>query len=437
MRNQNRFLALLVVLCLLLPLAGCVGALPAPTPTPTATPTAMPTPTPTATPEPTASPSPEPIGAAFALGVGDETGYLSKYFDFGFRLPEGWAAYDRKTIDAANMVKSDISDTEAYDQEYLALLKSGQTLYDYVGYRKTANEMILVLLKDNSDNGMGAASEQQAVDAYAASICDIGGDGTNDAKNVRTDTIKIGNTEHPMIRFELPFDKAYAYCAVFAVLLDDTIAFVNMMCPDEETLQSVIDSIYRYSDFPSLDAYTMPTIGEQGFDSDFLGLSFDKPAEWGYYSREKLDGFNKPPVSGTGKDALTQSYRDLLKSGDLVMEYAGFEKDLKHVVFVYSSNSTGNWMESVSSRDFFETLLPWLLDFDKDGSIDVLNGSYSIETLMGQDCYVFRFDDREGRTGVMGMLFSYRHGSSFVGIEISSVVPGEIEKILPLFSVPK
>ena len=431
MRNQIRLLALLLAFALLLPLTGCVKADPAPTPTPTATPT----PTPTATPEPTPSPSPELSADPVALGVGDRTGYLSRYFDFGFRLPEGWKAYDREMIDTVNMVRSDISDTEAYDQEYQALLKSGQTVYDYFGYHEAANEMILVLLKDNSDSGMGVATEQEAVDAYAASICDIGGDGTNDAKNIRSDTIRIGADEHPMTLFELPLEKAYAYGAVFAFLRDDTIAFVNLMCPNEKMLQSMLDSFYRYSSFPSIDAYSLPLIGEEGFDSAFLGLSFDKPAEWGYYSREKLDEYNKPPVNETGKDALTQAYRDLFKSGDLVMDYVGFEKDMKHVVFIYSANSTGNWMDSVPNRDFFETFVPWLLDFDKDGSIDVQNGSYSIETLLGQSCYVFRYDDREGRTGTMGMLFSYRHGSSFVGIDISSVVPGEIEKILPLLSV--
>lgn len=424
MQFRNRMIALLLCLLVGFTLISCQSkiAILQPTPTPTATPT--PTPTPTATPALNAD--------SFSLGVGDEIGYLSKYFDFGFRLPEGWMAYDRSYIDLANMIEADDSDPEAYDREYQTLLKSGQTIYDYVGYNKSANEMILVLLKDNSDIGTGMLSEQEAVDAYTASIFDIGGDGTIDALNIRNDTIKIGNTDHPMTHFELPINSAYSYCAVLAVLKDSTIAYVNMMCPDEKMLQSEIDSFYQYSDYPSIEAYRMPVIGEEGYDSAFLGVTFDNPAEWGYYSREQLDDYNKVLVNETGNDARSHAYRDAFKSGDLVMEYCGYEKDLQHMVFIYAANSTGNWMESVSGRDFFETLLPWLLDFDKDDNLDVLNGSFNRETVLGQDCYVYRFDDREGTTGVMGMVFSYRRGSTFVGVEIVSVVPGAIVQILPL-----
>ena len=432
MKNHPRYktrIALLFALLTLLSLSGCVKADPAPTPTPTATPTA--------TSEPTPSPSPEPNADFLALGVGDEIGYLSKYFDFGFRLPEEWKAYDREMIDTLNMVRSDISDTEAYDQEYQALLKSGQTIYDYVGYRKAANEMIFVLLKDNSDSGMGAATEQEAVDAYAASICDIGGDGTIDAKNIQKQMIKIGNTEHPMTRYELPLDSAYGYGAVLAIRKNDVVALVSLICPEEQMLQSTIDSFYQYSDFPSLEEYSMARIDTAGFESDFLGLAFEKPTEWGYYTREQMNYLNQITLKESGKDALSHAYQEALKSNTLVMEYCGYEKDLLHMVYVFSASATENKMEFASSRDFNGVLLLWLLDYDHNGTIDVKNGTLGIETMLGQPCYTYRFDDRGGTSGVIGCVFSYRRGSTFVGVEVISVVPGEIEKILPLLSVPK
>ncbi len=437
MQTYNRtktVIALVMAVFMLATFTGCadLAQLISPTPTPSPTPTATPTPSPTPTPTP--APTPEPNVDSFSLGVGDDTGYLSKYFDLGFRLPDGWKAYNRSYIDLLNMIKADGSNAEAYLKEYQTLLKNGQTIYDYVGYNKSANEMILVLLKDNSDNGTGVLSEQEAVDAYAASICDIGSDGTIDALNIRKDTIKLGDTEHPMTRFELPMDAAYGYCALFAVQKDSTFAYVNLMCPSEQMLQDVIDSLYQYSDYPSIESYSMPQIGEKGFDSAFLGLKFDSPAGWEYYNRETLDEFNKVTVSETGEDARNKAYRDFLKDGNLDLEYCGYEKDIQHMVFIYTANSTGNWMDSVSGRDFFDTLLPWLFDFDKDGKVDVLNGSFSRETVLGQDCYVYRFDDRKGTTGVIGMLFTYRRGSTFVGIDIVSVVPGAIEQILPLIN---
>jgi len=433
MHLRKRIFIVLFIAFLCFGLVSCKTAPAFPEPTPTPAATATPTATPGPTPEPTPSPTPEPVTDTFSLGVGDEIGYLSKYFNFGFRLPEGWVAYNRSYIDLVNMIKADGSDPEAYDREYQTLLKSGQTLYDYCGYNKSANEMILVLLKDNSEQGMGMLSEQEAVDAYAASICDIDGDGTIDALNIRKDTIKIGETEHPITRFELPLDSAYGYGAVFAVLKDSTLAYVNMICPNEQMLQDVIDSLYQYSDFPSAEAYNIPEIGEAGYYSRFLNLRFDLPPEWGSYSRKELEKYNEITVNETGKDALRNAYQDLLKSGDLILDYWGYENDLQHLVFIYTANATGNWMESISGREFFDTLLPWLLDFDKDGNVDVLNGSFSRETVLGQDSFVYRFDDRKGSSGVMGMVFSYRRGSTFVGIEIASVVPGAIDQILTLF----
>lgn len=429
----KRIICCMLAVMLIASLYGCVGfaqqasPTPSPSPTPTATPTATPTPTPAPT------PTPEPVVDPFSLGVGDEIGYLSKYFNFGFRLPEGWVAYNRGYIDLVNMIKADGSDPEAYDLEYQTLLKSGQTLYDYCGHNKSANEMILVLLKDNSDQAAGVLSEQEAVDAYAASICDIGGDGTIDALNIRKDTVKIGDTEHPITRFELPLDSAYGYGAVFAVLKDGTLAYVNMICPNEQMLQDVIDSLYQYSDFPSVEAYNIPEIGDLGYYSRFLNLRFDLPPEWASYSRKELEKYNDITVNETEKDALRNAYRDRLKSGDLILDYWGYENDLQHLVFIYTANATGNWMESISGREFFDTLLPWLLDFDKDGNVDVLNGSFSRETVLGQDSFVYRFDDRKGSSGVMGMVFTYRRGSTFVGIEIASVVPGAIDQILAMF----
>lgn len=147
MRNQNRFLALFMVVCLLLPLAGCVGTNPAPTPTPTATPTATPAPTPTATPEPT--PSPTPFHEIYPITFGRSTGlsYQNEYFNIKCDLNSRWFAATSAELDLGNGFSSEIPD-EMREQEYLALLPKGGPVQDYSAHLYTGLRTISILVND-------------------------------------------------------------------------------------------------------------------------------------------------------------------------------------------------------------------------------------------------------------------------------------------------
>ena len=83
--------ALLLGLCLLLALPGCVRKKPEPTPTPTPTPTAAPSQTPAPTPTPTPEPTLDPHGAGLAAG---------EDYDFSAVVPET-AAVDEGYFDDA------------------------------------------------------------------------------------------------------------------------------------------------------------------------------------------------------------------------------------------------------------------------------------------------------------------------------------------------
>ena len=149
MHFRRSILVLLIVVVSLFSLSGCAGMMRyvlTPTPTPTIAPTPEPTPVPT--PVPTPSPTPAPDINAFRGGFGDQSGYFSRYFDFGFNIPDGWYNYNRSDIDQLNTIQTLSTDRESYFQEYITRLKKGEVLYDYVAYRDKANELILVYMKD-------------------------------------------------------------------------------------------------------------------------------------------------------------------------------------------------------------------------------------------------------------------------------------------------
>ncbi len=432
-------IALVMAVFMLASLAGCVGLTqPSPTPTPTATPTATPTPSPTPapTPEPTPEPTMEPAAAlnGFHLGSGDEYGYYNSYFGFGLDKPAGWEYYDRIELNLANMIQADSGDVEAYEQEYVERLKSGLVLDDYLGYHEHANEMMMVTLRDYSESETGVLSEQEVIDFYAATFFDIGGDGTVDAKNIRSSTFMLGKTEHPMTRFEITIGDDLGYGAIMAIPKDTMYAVIILLCPEEKMLQDVIDSFYVDSKYPTIEEYSIPVIDADGYNSKFLELSFRKPAEWDYYSWDQLIYFNQLNAKKTDETALAKAYRDRLTGGYLVMEYCAFEKNLAHMAYVFSANATSNKIGYASNEDFFKTLLVYLLDFDQDMKVDIQNGVTSEENLLGEDCLVYRFDDTQGYSGVYGIVLSYRRGTTFVGIEIVSGTKGMVERILPLFT---
>ena len=435
MQNQSGYktiLALLFAWMMLFSLSGCANIMQmiVPTPTPTATPTPAPTPTPS--PTPTSSPAPSSDLSAFRVGGGDGSGYYSSYFGFGLSNPEGWYYYDRSYIDFVNIIEAKSGDSEAYQQEYIDRLKSGLVLYDYLGYYENANEMIHVTLRDYSESETGVLSEQEVLDNYSSTFFDIGGDGTVDARNIRNTTFSIGDTEHKMTRFEMTIGDDAGYGAIMAIPKDTMYAVIIILCPDETMLQGVIDSFYVDSKYPSIEEYSIPVIDVEGYHSKYLELSFQKPADWEYYSWDELIYFNQFNAKKTDEAALTKAFRDQFRSGDFVMEYCAFEKNLAHMAYIFTADSTGNRMATATNLDFFHSLLVYLLDFDHDSKVDAINGEVSEEKLLGQDCLVYRFDDTLGYSGIYGMVFCYQRGTTFVGIELLSGAKGVVDQILPL-----
>jgi hypothetical protein len=224
------------------------------------------------------------------------------------------------------------------------------------------------------------------------------------------------------------------YGVIMAIPKDTMYAVIILLCPEETMLQDVIDSFYVDSKYPTIEEYSIPVIDADGYNSKFLELSFQKPAEWDYYSWDQLIYFNQLNAKKANEAALTKAYRDRLSDGNLVMEYCAFEKNLAHMAYIFSASATGNKIAYASNEDFFKTLLVYLLDFDHDMKVDTKNGVSSEENLLGQDCLVYRFDDTQGNSGVYGMVFCYRRGTTFVGIEIVSGTKGMVERILPLFA---
>jgi len=439
MHFRNKILAVLLSVMVCVSLFSCKTAPtiadPAPSPAATATPAATPTATPEPTPSPTPSPAQESGSSAFHLGNGDEYGYYNSYFGFGLSKPLDWEYYDRYELNLMNMIEADFDDAKAYEQEYTDRLKSGLVLNDYLGFHDAANEILLVNLRDYSKDEAGVLSEQEVIDFYSETFFDIGGDGTIDARNIRDETFKLGDTERVMKRFELTIGEDAGYGAMVAIPKDSMYAIIIMLCPDEQTLQNMIDSFYVESKYPSIEEFSIPVIDANGYTSKYLELSFQKPAEWEYYSWDELIYINQFNAEKSDEAALTEAYRERFRSGDFVMEYCAFEKDLLHMAYIFTADSIGNKMASASNEEFFQTTLVYLLDFDHDMKIDTEKGVSSEEKLLGQDCLVYRFDDTQGSSGIYGMVVCYRRGTTFVAIELLSGVDGMVDQILPLLRV--
>ena len=242
---RRSILVLLIVVVSLFSLSGCAGMMRyvlTPTPTPTIAPTPEPTPVPT--PVPTPSPTPAPDINAFRGGFGDQSGYFSRYFDFGFNIPDGWYNYNRSDIDQLNTIQTLSTDRESYFQEYITRLKKGEVLYDYVAYRDKANELILVYMKDYSKSDERDISKQEVLDYFAESFFDRDDDGIRDALNIRSETVWLNKIEYPLYFFEQALDDAYSYSAMMVIQQGTTFAIVLINCPDQAMTEEVVYSIY-------------------------------------------------------------------------------------------------------------------------------------------------------------------------------------------------
>lgn len=142
---MKRMLALIVALCLLLPLAACGKPAAAPTPEPTPTPTATPEPTPEPTPVPTPRPTPEPLPLIPDLPpVHDEA--LSQIFEGVLQVYPGSAGCSLRAACCAAWLldwgaETKLTDDEIYsavgcwleeqnDERLSAFLESILSVYD-------------------------------------------------------------------------------------------------------------------------------------------------------------------------------------------------------------------------------------------------------------------------------------------------------------------
>lgn len=241
-------LAVLLALLMLLSLVGCAGItqLISPTPSPSPTPTATPAPTPE--PMPTPSPSPAPDINSFRVGFGDETGYISRYFNFGVRIPYGWYYDDRDAIDEENKIQANRSDKEAYFQEYIDRLKSGEVLYDYFAYNIETSEMLFVYLQDNSSFDEDILSEKEVLDYFADKAFDLDADGIAEATHLQSDTFELNNIKHGVYFYQMPYKGEINQCAILVIPQSTTYAIIIVDCLDQQTAKDIVYSIYPLFD---------------------------------------------------------------------------------------------------------------------------------------------------------------------------------------------
>jgi hypothetical protein len=230
-------LAAMMTICLI----GCANLAQLITPTPS--PTTVPTATPTATPTPTPTPTPEPNIDSFRVGYGDEKGYMSRFFDFGFDIPKGWYYYDRSMLDQGNQIQALNTDKEAYFQEYIDRLKSGETFQDYFAFNTETDEMVFVYVKDFSDPKDEGRTEQDILDYYAESVFDLDNDGKIEATNILSENLRLNRADHPFYFYEQPYHDVNFYCAIIAIPQGTTYAIIIVSCLDRQTTSQIIYSI--------------------------------------------------------------------------------------------------------------------------------------------------------------------------------------------------
>ena len=245
MQTYNRtktVIALVMAVFMLASFTGCadLAQLISPTPSPSPTPTATPTPSPTPAPTPT----PTPDVDSFRVGFSDETGYFSRFLDFGIKSPKDWYYYGRSDIDFVNKIKAKSTDHEAYFQEYIDHLKAGDILCDYMSFSNEANQIILIYVFDSSAPIKRGTTEQEVLDFFAKSFFDKNDDGINEATNIRSKTTWLNDAQHPLYFFEHDIGDAHCYSALLTIQQGTVFATIFVNCPDQATTEKVIFSTY-------------------------------------------------------------------------------------------------------------------------------------------------------------------------------------------------
>jgi len=206
----------------------------------------VPTLTTTASPvqPPTPSPSQERTIDSFRAGDGDDKGYSSTYFGFGFHIPSGWMLQTQDQLDQLNGIQASRSDPVTYRRETIELLKSGAALFDYYAYRDEEGEFVFVFALDYSNSSEEPVMEVSVLDKYINMLLDFNNDGKEDVENIRLDVVDLLGVEHPVYRCNAVPDGGNSEYAMLALKQGTSVALIEISGPNENRINSILDTFY-------------------------------------------------------------------------------------------------------------------------------------------------------------------------------------------------
>lgn len=200
--------------------------------------------------EPQPQPSPTPFVPnidAFTVGTIDDNGYASTFFEFGFRLPEGWLYYPRSDIDNLNGIKAKETDSDEYRKELIDQLKKGNSLYEYFAGNDQNGESITIYAKDYTNQPDMLPIEVGVLNECLDWLQDANEDQQDDIKGLRLDVVELLGVEHPIYRYD---DIAGGYgCrgALLAIKQGTTFALIKLSGVDDDSMNTLLKGYYFMS----------------------------------------------------------------------------------------------------------------------------------------------------------------------------------------------
>ncbi len=238
-RTNKRAIIALLSFVLLVPSLACGAVGQERIPTPTITMTASPVQT------PAPSPSQERMIDSFRAGDGNEKGYSSTYFGFGFHIPSGWMVQTQDQLDQLNGIQASRNDPEPYRQEIIESLKSGAALFDYYAYRDEEGEFVFVFALDYSNSPEEPVMEVSVLEKYIDMLIDFDNDGKEDVENIRLDVIDMLGVEHPVYRCNEVPGGGNSEFALLALKQGTSVALIEISGPNENRINSILDTFYQ------------------------------------------------------------------------------------------------------------------------------------------------------------------------------------------------
>ena len=206
----------------------------------------------TTAPTPTAqvlpSPTPKPGIDEYRAGYGDDYGYFSRYFNFGFALPYSWTSFERGEIDELNNLQTKRYYGDDYLNEVIDRLKSGESLYEYYAYNIATAENVTIYVTDYSAYPDEVVTELSFLKSVKDWLQDPQGDGTGTAENLRLETVTLLGVEHPVYRYDTNVE-GFHYAGAFLVIKQGTsFAQINMLLNNFQRIKDVFHSFYPFPD---------------------------------------------------------------------------------------------------------------------------------------------------------------------------------------------